>query len=127
MIDIGGPERSNNPHPRALLPRQLGIGVPYSVRTVRAPYMLLEGYFEASYIEFSACTSIYFPSDLDVRAGSIFVGISGIFDTNGDGREEVQLGSKTNARSVRMFGLQKSPPLGGHGAFLQVKLLLRIT
>ena len=127
MMDICGPDRSNNPHPRALLPRQLGIGIPYSVRTVRAPYMLLEGYFEASFIDFSACTSIYLPSNVDVRAGSIFVGISGIFDTNGDQREEIQLGSKKNVRSVRMFGLQKLSPFGGHGAFLQVRLLLRTT
>lgn len=127
MMDIGTPDRTNNPHPRALLPRQLGIGVPYSVRTVRAPYMHLEGYFEASYIEFSVCTSIYLPSDLDVRATSIFVGISGIFDTNRDGREEIHLGSKTSTRSVRMFGLQRTSSLGGHGAFLQVILPLRTT
>lgn len=89
--------------------------------------MHLEGYFEASYIEFSVCTSIYLPSDLDVRAASMFVGIGGMFDTNRNGREEIHLGSKTSTRSVRMFGLQKSSSLGGHGAFLQVILPLRTT
>lgn len=121
MIDIATPNRSNNPHPRALLPRHLGIGVPYSVKTVRAPYLLIEGYFEPSYIEFSACKSVYLSSKANVGNGGIFVGIGGIYNRSGDGREEVSLGSRSEKRTVRMFGLQKLSFPGGSGAFLQVR------
>jgi hypothetical protein len=56
----------------------------------------------------------------NVDANSFFAGIGGIFDKSGDGREEVLLGSRTEVRALRLFGLQKLSSLGGNGAFLQV-------
>ncbi|KAF1359872.1 hypothetical protein EJ07DRAFT_155355 [Lizonia empirigonia] len=121
MVDIATPDRINNPHPRALLPRYLGAGVPYSVNTVCAPYLLFEGYFKPSYIQFSTCNSVFLSQKYKVVAGSIFVGIGGIFNKSEDGREEVQLGSRKELRAVRLFGLEKLSSLGGKGAFLQVQ------
>jgi hypothetical protein len=120
MLDIATTNRINNPHPRALLPRSLSTGVPYSVNTVCAPYLLFEGYFEPSYILFSTCNSVFLSQKYKVDAGSLFVGIGGIFDKSGDGREEVPLGSRTESRAVRLFGLERLSGLGGNGAFLQV-------
>jgi hypothetical protein len=120
MLDIATPNRINNPHPRALLPLHLGKGVPYSVNTACVPYLLFEGYFKPSYIQFSTCNSVFLSQKHNVDAGSFFCGIGGIFDKSGDGHEEVPLGSRTGSRALKLFGLEKISSLGGNGAFLQV-------
>jgi hypothetical protein len=63
---------------------------------------------------------VFLSQKYKVDAGSLFVGIGGIFDKSGDGREEVPLGSRTESRAVRLFGLERLSGLGGNGAFLQV-------
>jgi hypothetical protein len=126
MIDIPTLSRTSNAHPRALLPRYLGTGVPYSVKTACASYLLLEGYFKPWYIQFSTCDSVFLSQKYYAMPGSIFTGINGIFDKGGDGREEVPLGSRAELRAVRLFGLEKTSHPSGNGAFLQVSANRRL-
>ncbi|KAI1533291.1 hypothetical protein PtrSN002B_010388 [Pyrenophora tritici-repentis] len=121
MIDIATPDRINNPHPRALLPRCLSTGVPYSVHTVCVPYLLFEGYFKPSYIQFSTCNSVFLSQKHNVDPSTFFAGIGGVFDKSGEGREEVSLGSMKELRALRLFGLERLSSLGGNGAFLQIQ------
>jgi hypothetical protein len=120
MLDIATPNRTNNPHPRALLLRYLSTGFPYSGNTVCAPYLLFEGYFKPSYIQFSTCISVFVSQKHNVNANSFFRSISGIFNRSGDRREEVPLGSRAESRALKLFRLEKISSLGGNSAFLQV-------
>lgn len=113
MIDIAVPNRSS-PHPRPLLPYHPRIWVPYSIKTVRAPYMPIEGYFEPSYVDIYTCRTIY----LSYRH---YGELCGIFNESREGCEEVSLGTITQARTVRMLGLHRVSIPGGDIAFVQVR------
>lgn len=86
-----------SPHPRPLLPFNIGNPVSYSVTTVSRPYLHIPGYFEPFYVDLSTCTSVY----LTYVNG----GVRGIFTQGGPGREEVVLGNKAKVRTVKLYGL----------------------
>ncbi|KAF1349198.1 hypothetical protein EJ07DRAFT_159986 [Lizonia empirigonia] len=74
---------------------------------------------------FPACVpsliSVFLSQKFEVVAGSLFAGIGGVFSESGEGREEVSLGSMTERRALRLFGLKKLSFMGGNGAFLQIQ------
>jgi hypothetical protein len=111
MVDVAD---RNSPLPRPLLPYHPRRWAPHSVKTVREPYLPIEGYFEPSYVDISACTTIY----LSYRH---YGGLCGIFSEIREGCEEVSLGSIPQARTVRMFGLRRLSIPGGNVALLQVR------
>ena len=122
-MDIALPDRTSphpqpllpfSPHPRPLLPPGLGRWAPYSVVTILKPSLQIEGYFKPSYVDVSACTSVYLSYDGPQS-------LCGIFNQKGEGCEEVYLGGKLEPRTVRLYGAYRySFPLGNM-AFLQVK------
>ncbi|KAF2744339.1 hypothetical protein M011DRAFT_528426 [Sporormia fimetaria CBS 119925] len=109
MIDFAA---RNSPHPRPLLSPRIGkSAMPYSVKTVTAPYLPIPGYFEPFYIDLSASVSVY----LEYGPGG---GITGVFEHQKEGRKEIYLG-KPQKRSVKIYGLRLTGPC--HIAFVQFK------
>ncbi|KAF2196023.1 hypothetical protein GQ43DRAFT_476689 [Delitschia confertaspora ATCC 74209] len=111
MIDI---EQRDSHHPRPLLPYDLGRWNPYSIKTVREPYLPIEGYFEPSYIELSTYKPVYL-------SYTYKGGISGIFNESGEGREQVLLGKAIRSRTVNLLGLYRRTIPEGEIAFFQIE------
>jgi hypothetical protein len=98
MIDADLPGRDSS-HPRPLLPVRTGNWASRAVNTVKGRYLEVEGYAKASYINFSACETVYLSCG---PAG----GLQGIFAEDGKDRQALYLGHGSK-RTVKVLGLRR--------------------